>query len=95
MSTKTMTTDVELTEMCRAIFGDIVKTVTYQTEDNIKYERELRAEINIRGDLDWSGEEFVVEFINGVKVKFWNSEWAYLTRLDNNINLQETQSLLL
>jgi hypothetical protein len=82
MSTKTMTTDQQLTEMCRLIFGDIVARATCQTEDNIEYEREPRIEFNCKGDLDWSDEEFVVEFINGVKVKFWNSEWAYLTRLD-------------
>lgn len=74
-------TDAKLTEMCRVIFGDVVKTATYQTEDNIKYERELRVEIDNQGQLDWCGEEFIVEFTNGIKVKFWNSEWAFLMRL--------------
>ena len=85
-----MCTDAELTEMCRVIFGDIVKTATYQTEDNIKYKRESLIELNDKGDtLDWDAEEFIVEFTNGVKVKFTNSEWASLERLDN-ANLQQT-----
>lgn len=78
------TNDEQLTEMCRVIFGDVVKTATYQTEDNVKYKTPCDIQFNCIGDLDYSGREFVVEFINGVKVKFWNSEWATLERLNHD-----------
>ena len=83
-----MSIDSKLTEMCRSIFGDIVKTATYETEDNIKYETPFDIQFNCRGDLDYSGREFILEFTNGVKVKFWNSEWASLNRLTNNADPQ-------
>lgn len=84
-----MCTDARLTEMCRVIFGDIVVKATYQTEDNMRYKRKSTIELNDKGDtLDWDSEEFLVEFTSGAVVKFQNSEWASLERLNNHADPQ-------
>jgi hypothetical protein len=85
-----MTTNAELTQMCRLIFGDIVSKAYFQ-EENLKYKDPSASMMEVRSQqvLDWCCDIFIVEFTNGSIVQFENSEWAYLTRL-NNANLQQT-----
>ena len=80
----------ELTKACRAIFGDIVVKATFSenfyykpNEYSIKHFPSVRLEDN---NFDWSQEDFIIEFTSGAKVKFTNSEWALLERLDNANN---------
>lgn len=84
-----MTTDEQLTKMCRTIFGDIVAKAYFQ-EENLKYKDPSASMTEIRSQqvLDWCSDIFIVEFTNGSVVQFENSEWAYLTRLNNHANSQ-------
>jgi hypothetical protein len=82
-----------LTEACRAIFGDIVVKATFTEEfyrKENKYCSEQAPSIRLKNNyLDWSQEDFSVEFVSGAIVQFTNSEWASLERLDNNADLQQ------
>ena len=82
-------TTANLTDMCKAVFGDIV-IKAYRTDECIKYEPESC--ITIRNNrLHYDTEDFIIEFVNGSIVHFSNSEWASLERLDNkDANLQQT-----
>lgn len=84
-----MCTDAELTEMCRVIFGDIV-VKAYSQEENLKYKDPDVSLVEIKSQqvLDWCCDIFIVEFTNGSIVQFENSEWAYLTRLNNHADPQ-------
>ena len=76
-----------LTEACRSIFGDII-TKAYRTPYYVENNYEISPVLN--GNIfDYDTDEFIIEFVNGSTVKFTNSEWASLERLDN-ANLQQT-----
>lgn len=82
----------ELTEACRAIFGDIVVKATF-TEEFYRKKNEYCSDqppsVRLKdNNLDWSQEDFSIEFINGNVVWFTNSEWASLQRLTNNADPQ-------
>ena len=71
----------ELTEQCKYIFGDIVVKAHFTSEH---YDRYNVICTDLQNNyLDWSRATFIVEFINGAKVQFTNSEWASLERLQD------------
>lgn len=71
----------ELTESCRSIFGDIVKKA-YKTPYYNKYDYQVEIEILDDGDIiGWDAQEFIIEFTNGARVLFRNSECASLERI--------------
>ena len=73
------TTDEELTKYCKTIFGSIVVKAYF---DAGYYSENIQPDVTIKNnEINWGAEHFIVEFINGAKVFFSNSEWAYLERL--------------
>ncbi len=83
----------ELTQACRVIFGDIVVKASF-SEDFYrkanKYSKEETPSVRLKDNyLDWSQEDFSIEFVNGAVVHFTNSEWASLERLSYNENTQQ------
>ena len=75
-----MCTDAELTEMCRLIFGDIIVRA-YRTPYYVENNYEISPVLN-GNTLEYDADEFIIDFVNGNTVKFTNSEWASLERLD-------------
>ena len=74
-------TTANLTDMCKAVFGDIV-IKAYRTDECIQDEPESC--ITVRNNrLNYNTEDFIIEFVNGAKVHFINSEWASLERLQD------------
>lgn len=76
------TTDRQLTEMCRTIFGNIVKKAYFFYDEYSKDACDRFVSLTNDNSLNWSGESFTIEFTNGSIVHFKNSEWAFLKRLD-------------
>lgn len=75
------TTNEELTEQCNHIFGDIVVEAYFVSEH---YSESTPPYTTLKDTvLEWGSDTFVVKFMNGSVVKFNNSEWAYLERLDD------------
>lgn len=70
-----MIENLKLRDYCVSIFGDIVKTAyitTYYDETFVCFDNNI---------LSYDAQSFIIEFTNGNKIEFNNSEWASLKKL--------------
>ena len=81
------------TKIAKNIFGNIVKDVFYAKQHfEFCSEKETISEIDsmiensshIENSIDQDASTIVIEFLNGKKVMFSNSEWGSMTSLSDN-----------
>ncbi len=86
----------EITKIAKNIFGDIVNNVYYADVlyDGInldylisKIDRDINNASNTNLSIDQCGINIVIEFINGQKVFFSNSEWGSMESFNNTENV--------
>jgi hypothetical protein len=78
---------INLETLARNIFGDIVKTAYFCSDyqDIAEAKRELRDFDNscnpFSDIIDNGSKDIVLEFVNGRKVRFTNSEWGEIQEI--------------
>jgi len=88
--------DRKLAEAARAIFGNIVKSAfvsTYDSRDtdsNSEIEAEFQQasksiEYGVKKYIAYGGLTIYILFSNGNMVKFSNSEWATISKVENKL----------
>ncbi len=94
----------EITKIAKNIFGDIVNNVYYADVlyDGInldylisKIDRDINNASNTNLSIDQCGINIVIEFINGQKVFFSNSEWGSMESFNNTENVIYVWTLIL
>lgn len=81
---------MDITDLARGFFGDIVTSVEMSLGSWDEDEKEDALD-SARGafyafyhskypKIDFGGESIIVKFINGKEIKIWSSEWAEITK---------------
>lgn len=81
---------MDITDLARGFFGDIVTSVEMSLGSWNEDEKEDALD-SARGvfydfyhskypKIDFGGESIIVKFINGKEIKIWSSEWAEITK---------------
>lgn len=85
-----------LLKSAKNIFGDIVAEAYlvyeyYAGDSDEDIENEFRSSVNSLttkdNSISYDGCKIALEFTNGKKVSFGNSEWAHIEKLDSNTKI--------
>lgn len=82
MTKEKLIPNIDLTNYCKKIFGDLVKSAYVDEYYNNSAEFLSHDKTILEPDtLQYDGEQIYIEFINGKVICFSNSEWAYITEV--------------
>lgn len=84
----------KVTEIAKNIFGDIVSKVYYATcyyehlgdknRDDDYFDYLIKHSFNSETSIEQDGKDIIIEFTNGRKVIFSNSEWGAMDAFSDN-----------
>lgn len=73
-------------KIARAIFGDVVISAYIECCDEKDLQRTANKYKHLKDEdisLSYDGDTIILEFKNGNKVRFTNSEWASMSKCDD------------
>lgn len=84
----------ELAQLVRKVFGPNLVSKCYyviynsglEKEDLLALSQTKKEIVCEKGVLDYSCKDILIEFVNGNKVLFTNSEWATMKKMTGEIN---------